>query len=102
MNLEYYEKWQPIDGINDPVARVILKEDHEGLNIILMFSEIKDGIENDLQIKFGRVFAYSVHEEFVHPWNNLQNDLPQLGGKWEKWAFPLLIIKNSIWLRSFS
>jgi hypothetical protein len=103
MEVEQYEKWEPVEGITTPVARALVKEDHKGLFVTLVFSEIVDGINKDLRIIFGRVPAYAVYEELVHPWNlSGIESLPKLSGKWGIWSFPLLIVKNSMWLRSFS
>src|SRR5438874_12557269 len=98
MEVEQYEKWEPVEGITTPVARVLVKEDHEGLSVTLVFSEMVDGLNTDLRIIFGRVPAYTVYEEFVHPWNVSGTEpLPKLVGKWKRWSFPLLIVKNSMW-----
>jgi hypothetical protein len=85
------------------VARALVEENQEGLSVTLIFSEITGGLNKDLRIDFGRVPAYMVHEEFVHPWNVAETGpLPKLEGKWDGWSFPLLIVKNSYWLGSFS
>src|SRR5215217_7849265 len=51
----------------------------------------------DLCIKFGRVLAYSVYDEFVHSWETL-DAAPTLTGRWETYIYPLLKIQNSKWL----
>src|SRR3954466_16007620 len=101
MKVERYEKWEPVKEVTTPVVRAIVKEDHEGLSVTLVFSEIVGGHNRDLQIAFGRVPAYAVYEEFVHPWmaSNAEPP-PRLVGKWENMYFPLLLVKNSMWLGS--
>src|SRR6185503_18104347 len=62
--------------------------------------EMVNGPSRDLRISFGRIPAYAVHEEFVHPW---ESDVPpRLKTKWEHYYFPLLRVGNSKWLASFS
>lgn len=100
MASEYVEKWEAVEGIVTPAARAVVTEDHLGLSTTMMFSEIADGHEFDLRINFGRVPAYAVHEEFVHPWAHER--VQQLTGKWERYYFPLLTVCNSHWLASFS
>ena len=103
MKLEHYEKWEPVTGIHTPVARSLITEDHDGLVVRLMFSEIVNGLDSDLQMSFDGAPAYTVYEEFVHPWNAYEVEPPpKLDGKWKSYSFPILIVKNSIWLASFS
>jgi hypothetical protein len=103
MEVEQYEKWEVVEGITAPVGCAVVKEDEDGLSVIMIFSEVNGGIDRDLRLDFGRVPAYMIHEEFVHPWNITERvTLPKLEGKWERWSFPLLIVKNSAWLGSFS
>jgi hypothetical protein len=103
MELERYEKWEPVDGITTPAGHALIKDDEEGLSVTLIFSAIVNGLDIDLRIHFGFVAAYTVHEEFVHPWNTYDSEpLPKLEGKWKGSSFPLLIVKNSVWLGSFA
>lgn len=103
MKVEGYKKWEPVKGVTTPAARASVEENHGGLGVTLFFSEIVDGIGSDLYINFGRVPAYTVHEEFVHPWNVHHTEAPPLlDGEWGRYCYPLLIVKDSVWLDSFS
>jgi hypothetical protein len=104
MELEHYEKWEPVEGIMTPASRAWIRDDYEGLTVTLIFSKIIDGLDKELEIWFGRVPAYTVHEEFVHPWNTYGSEpAPKLDkGQWDNYNFPLRVVKNSVWLRSFS
>lgn len=97
--VERQEKWEPIEGVMSPAGGVRVAEDHTGLTVTLLFSEIKGGPESDLQINFGHIVGYSVYEEFVHPWESV-NLAPRLAGHWEGYIYPLLEIKNSKWMAS--
>ncbi len=102
MTTERYEKWEPVEGVIAPAARAVIKAD-QGLVVTLMFSEIVDGLNSDLRVEIGRVPAYTVHGEFVHPLNICEAvSAPTLVGKWEDYAYPLLMVKNSQWLASFA
>ena len=96
---ERQEKWEPIDGIRTPAASALITEDHDGLIVTLLFSDIVDDGDFDLRLKFGRVLAYTVYEEFVHPWETSEA-APRLDGKWETTIYPLLQIKDSRWIAS--
>lgn len=102
MNLERQKKWQPVEGIIAPVANALITENHEGLVVTLLFSNVIDGVSSDLRLRFGRVRAYTVYEEFIHPWNRSQKEFPKLTGKWENYTYPLLLIENSEWVRWLS
>lgn len=99
---ERQEKWEPVEGIDTAVARAIVKEDHEGLVITMMFSEVGEMPHADLRIRFGRVAAYTVYEEFVHPWDSLQTESLLIGDGSTRCVFPLLLIQNSEWVRLLS
>ncbi|MDX6443485.1 MAG: hypothetical protein QOH71_559 [Blastocatellia bacterium] len=98
MGIEQQEKWEPVEGIVTPAASALIHEDNEGLVVTLLFSDVIDGRTSDLCMKFGRVRAYTVYEEFLHPWNRLQKEFPRLTGKWENYTYPLLLIQDSEWV----
>ena|SRR5438270_7525236 len=101
--VERHEKWEPVEGIVTAAARAVVREDHEGLVVTMMFSEIgDDGPDSDLRIKFGHVPAYTVYEEFVHPWDSPQPESPMIGEGSKRCVFPLLLIHDSEWVRSLS
>jgi hypothetical protein len=103
MMIGRYEKWEPVGGAVTPAARAIIKDDGEGLVVILVFSEIVNGLDSDLRVDMGRVPAYTVHEEFVHPLNSSDvSSLPKLGDQWENYTYPLLLVSDSPWLDTFS
>ena len=101
MKSEQEEKWEPVEGIVTPAARAAIDETHDGLVVIMVFSEIVNGLKSDLRINFGRVPAYSVYEEFVHPWS-LETPPPKLTGEWARFAYPLLQVRDSEWMHSLS
>jgi hypothetical protein len=100
--VERHEKWEPVEGIVTAAARAVVREDHEGLVVTMMFSEIGDGLDSDLRIRFGRVAGYTVYEEFVHPWDSPQTESPMIGDGSKRCVFPLLLIHDSEWMRSLS
>jgi hypothetical protein len=103
MKIEHYEKWEPVASVHTPAARASIREDHNGLLVTLSFSEVVGGSDSDLEMKFGRVPAYAIYEEFVHPWNSYEaKSPPKLDERWQNYCFPLLIVIDSVWLESFS
>jgi len=101
--VERHEKWEPVEGIITAAARAVVREDHEGLVVTMMFSETgDDGPDSDLRISFGRVAGYTVYEEFVHPWDSPQTESPMIGDGSKRCVFPLLLIHDSAWVRSLS
>lgn len=100
--VEQHEKWEPVEGIVTAAARALVSEDHEGLVVTMIFSEISDGLDSDLRIRFGRVAGYTVYEEFVHPWDSPQTESPVIGDGSKRCVFPLLLIHDSAWVRSLS
>lgn len=96
---ERQDKWEPIAGIVTPAASAVIAEDQEGLTVTLVFSDVVNGCDSDLCIRFGRVLAYSVYDEFVHPWET-SDSAPRLDGPWKTCIYPLLQIKASRWMAS--
>lgn len=97
--VEKQEKWVPVEGIVTPAASALVVEDKDGLTVTLLFSEIVDGSHSDLCLKFSQVLAYTVYEEFVHPWQTAES-APRLAGRWERYIYPLLQIRESKWIGS--
>jgi len=98
---EREEKWEPVEGIVTPAARAVVDEDEGGLVVTMMFSEIVDGLTSNLHINFGRVPAFTVYEEFAHPWLP-ETPPPKLTGEWARFSFPLLQIRDSEWMISLT
>ncbi|HXQ73625.1 MAG TPA: hypothetical protein VN844_24200 [Pyrinomonadaceae bacterium] len=98
-SVEIREKWAPVEGIVTPAASALIVEDRDGLTVTLLFSDIVDGSHSDLCLKFGRVLAYTVYEEFVHP-GPISESAPRLAGQWERYCYPLLRISESRWIAS--
>lgn len=43
------------------------------------------------------------HTKYAHPWETYPiAEIPQLGGNWDSAAYPLLEVKDSLWLDAFS
>lgn len=98
-SVEIQVKWEPVEGIVTPAASALIAENIDGLTVTLLFSEIIDGSHSDLRLKFGRVLAYTVYEEFVHPWQPSESP-PRLAGQWGNYVYPLLQIRDSTWIGS--
>lgn len=96
---EKQEKWEPVEGIATPAASALVVEDSDGLIVTLLFSEIVDGGDYDLRLRFGRVLAYTVYDEFAHPWETSEA-APTLNGRWGTYSYPLLQIRDSRWIAS--
>ena len=103
--MESYSRWELVQGIDLPCADILMEIGVARTEIRLRFSVMSDGPPRDLLLDFGpRILACMSHEEFVHPWNDSRSTeaVPTLGGRWERYAFPLLQVHNSEWLASFS
>jgi len=96
---ERQEQWNPIEGIETPAGRALLHDDHDGLTVTLLFSEIAGASDANLRIEFGDVLAYCVYEEFEHPWETAES-APRLSGRWDRYIYPLLQINDSKWIAS--
>ncbi len=53
-----------------------------------------------LRVVFRQIHALTIHEEFAHPLEDGDAELPQIPP--DKGGYPLLVVENSEWLRSFS
>jgi hypothetical protein len=103
--METYLRFTPAVNLDAPCAFIAMSTGPEEHTVRLGFSAIRDAPPRDLIVRFGsRVMASMSHEEFVHPWQAAPNkaEVPRLDGKWTGFAFPLLEVRNSQWLASFS
>lgn len=99
-------RWDPSGRIETPCAQIDVSWDVT-VTVTLRFSYMTDGPENDLVVSFGSdVLALMSHAEFTHPWADYgENDarpVPRLGEPWDRYAFPSLTVRESLWLESFS
>jgi hypothetical protein len=53
-----------------------------------------------LRVVFRQIHALTIHEEFAHPLEDGDAELPQIPP--DKGGYPLLVVEDSDWLRSFS
>jgi hypothetical protein len=53
-----------------------------------------------LQVVFRQIHALAIHEEFAHPLEDGDAALPQI--PLDKGGYPLLVVEDSDWVRSFS
>ena len=102
--LEGYAVWDPTCRINAPCGSAEVTEPGGGSLIVrLAFSEVVDGIAEDLLITFTSHVALMSHEEFAHPWcDDGELALPTIGGKWGRATHPTLRVNPSAWIESFS
>lgn len=102
---ERCEAWSSGRTIDVPCAGVTLVEEHGVLRVTLLFSGVVGASLPDLELLFKGKLALMSHEEFAHPWHYDDNDVvvPRLDSEaWDGRAFPLLLVRGSEWLRSFS
>jgi hypothetical protein len=100
---EEYIKWDSTGKIATPCAGVILNEFGDVLTVRLLFSLIIGGATEDLLLTVTPHLAVMSHEEFSHPWMDDQIVLPCLEeGPWSRYNFPILLVRSSKWLASFS
>jgi hypothetical protein len=101
--METYARWEPVAGVTSPCG-ILLEVGPSTVTARLRFSAV-GAAPRDLLLTFaGRVVACMSHEEFAHPWHaeELDAEVPRLDGRWARYAFPLLEVRNSRWLASFS
>lgn len=100
-----YEAWFPVEDI--PKGFISASVAHEyDRNVTVRLhqgyrdEELTELIGPDLVLEFGPTPALMVHEEFSHPWNDLPVPLPK--GREGNRTHPCLIVRDSLWLASFT
>jgi hypothetical protein len=98
MNIETCVIWEPVTGVDMPCADLLYRYDPpEHIEVRLRFSNVVNGLENDLLLKFsGAISAQWESESFgLIP---IPVPLPKCRSpQWDTWTFPLLRIENSSW-----
>ena len=92
---ETHERWAAGPEINGFFGGITVVSHGDGRALLFLH-----GQERDLRVGFRQVHALAVHEEFAHPLVDSESTLPKLGGT--QFAYPLLVVTDSQWLRSFS
>ena len=94
-----FERWLPVADVPAYFGDYSLHDDFDGLRVILHPAK---GSDRDLVITFGRaVLGYRVFEEFAHPRLH-QETSADPSPEWPWGTYPLLIIRDSEWLATFS
>lgn len=100
---ETYIPFTPVAGVVAPCAYAVLCTEPGDYTVRLSFSNVIGAPAQDLLVRFDSVMACMSHAEFSHPWEAMSKaELPRLEGRWDGYAFPLLEVKDSDWLASFT
>lgn len=98
--METYARWHGVPHVGDPAAGVDLQLLDGILTVRVLFSNMVEGLSQDLVLTFRHPVAVTSFDEFQHPWNFEDvGDLPRLTGKWASCTYPLLTVKGSTWVR---
>lgn len=104
--MESYERWEPIAGIEAPIAGIEICQRGADLTLHLYATTSYGGTGRDLKIRFEpHVIAFMSHGEFEHPWNDYAETGPVPradNAPPYTLPFPLLRVIDSEWLASFS
>jgi hypothetical protein len=95
-----FDRWRAIPDVVEPFVGISVVSRGDGETALYLHA---DG--RDLRVTFKQIWALTIHEEFAHPHVDSQDDLPVFtsnAGPYPMGAYPLLIVRNSEWLRSFS
>ena len=92
-----FERWLPVADLPKCFGGYSLRDDRTGLFIRLHIDD------RDLVLSFEprAILAYRVHGEFCHPRFNQESSAPP-SEQWPWGTEPLLIVRESEWLHSFS
>jgi hypothetical protein len=98
MSTESSILWEPVGGIETPCADLAFRLTPPDLLVVKMrFSNLVDGTENDLLLKFSGTIAIQWGSETfgIVP---IPEPFPKCRSPhWDTWTFPLLRIGNSSW-----
>ena len=93
--------WEPISGADTPCADISYRWEKGTLTVLMLFSNVRDGLGRDLSIQFpGPVLMHWEDERISRDDFGLR-PLPKFSaGRWSGWTRPLLLISESPWLES--
>lgn len=81
--------------IAEPFSGISVGSLGDGATVLLL-----NGRCGLLRVMFRQIHALTIHEEFAHPLEDGDAALPQIPS--DKGGYPLLVVEDSDWLRSFS
>lgn len=100
MLVEEFERWRGVPEVDAPCAGVDLHLVDGLLSVRLLFSHMVGGLSEDLVLTFRQPVAVTSFDEFQHPWNfEASGEIPRLAGKWDRYAYPMLTVRGSEWVR---
>jgi len=102
-----FERWFPVAGVPAYFGDYSLHDDFDGFRVILHPAK---GSDRDLVLTFGRaVLGYRLFGEFAHPRLHQETSpepspetSPEPSPEWPWGTYPLLIVRDSEWLATFS
>jgi len=90
-----FDRWLAVPDVIEPFGGISVVSHGDGATMLYLHA---DG--RDLRVTFRQIWALTIHEEFAHPDVDGKFDFPLLNN--HPGAYPLLTVKNSQWLESFS
>lgn len=100
---ETYIPFTPVADVIAPCAYAVLCTEPGDCTVRLSFSNVRGAPARDLLVRFDSVMACMSHTKFSHPWEAMSiTELPRLEGEWDGYAFPMLEVKDSCWLATFT
>ena len=90
-----FDRWLAVPDVVEPFAGISVVSRGDGATTLYLHAKGRD-----LRVTFRQIWALTIHEEFAHPDVDGNFDFPLLINN--PGAYPLLTVKNSQWLESFS
>jgi hypothetical protein len=90
-----FDRWLAVPDVVEPFSGITVVSRGDGVTSLHLHASGRD-----LRVVFRQIWALTIHEEFAHPDVDVHVDLPQLINS--AGAYPLLMVLNSEWLKSFS
>ena len=98
--------WLPLERITAPCADVSLAYTpgvHGSLTAVMHFSSLRDGLANDLELRFARPVAVTLENE-SSSLIDIPEPLPTIAkaGRYSGFTFPVLLIEGSAWADEYA
>ena len=90
-----FDRWLAVPDVVEPFAGISVVSRGDGATTLYLHAKGRD-----LRVTFRQIWALTIHEEFAHPDVDGNFEFPLLTNN--PGAYPLLTVKNSQWLNSFS
>jgi len=97
-----FSPWSPLEPIDQPCGSISCTQAGYEVRVVMHFSEVKWGLQKDLEITFSGAIGLKWMEEGPYSVSDTSTDVLEMCSqeRWRGWVRPMHVARESPWLAS--